>query len=167
MEVYPLLKKAEELIGRKHFDPILLLVLVIDEDVLKRSTRLGGDVLEKLQPLFVDCNKEALLEEARAYACGHLAAELSWRLASHHSPDVHFKSKKDELLDDHKKDAICPTIMQVVYRSGARRHCLARKFIDVIHVQMQDLLLEDGEVRVSSSRRPLQVLDFFACMQCT
>jgi hypothetical protein len=158
---YPLLRRAEQLIGQKDYDPLLLLLLVMDEDVLLRHSKLGVGMVEKLQPLLADCNKESLLQEVKLYVSHHLPSDMSWRLASNHSPNVFFKAKKDELLDCHKQDSICPTVMQMVYRSGARRHCLAPKFVDAVHIQMLDLLLEDEELHCSRrgamSRRPLQV----------
>ena len=62
-----LLAQAEECIGPGQYDPLLLLVLVLENEVLEKHTPFGKVLLDKLQPLFVDkkTNREALLQEAR------------------------------------------------------------------------------------------------------
>ena len=184
---FPLLQKAEELIGIKHFDPILLLLLGVDDTILKKQTCFGVKFLTALQPILGQ--RSALLDETKKYIQDFLIHEMDWRLSSKHMPQVQYKPKKVDLLSQQNtvcSQAICPTLFQIVYRyvfmlcnvsvlaytdkihcsfnRNSRRHCLAPKWVDALHTEMLELLLDESELPPSyssrGSRRPLQVCLF-------
>lgn len=184
----PLLRQAEELLGTEHFDPLLLLTLALEDDCLKHQTAFGDRILSALHPLVQDPDTRALLlQEARDYARDSLTDEMQWRLASQHMPTVQFKARKNDLLNQQNpacKNAFAPTLLQMVERcvrvcvlyhvhfsctntervgmcrSGKRKHCLAPKWIDALHTEMLNLLLEESELpcsyKFSGIHRPLQ-----------
>lgn len=117
-----ILEKAEELLGKKVYDPLLLLVLMLDDDSLRTQTAFGEKLLATLQPLFNEAGedgKKLVVEAAREYARHQLVQDMQWRLDSRHMPAVQYKARKNELLSHQNescRDALCPSLMQIVYR---------------------------------------------------
>lgn len=190
-EDVPLLQIVQDCVGSDQYDPILLLVLNMPDDVLKQQTQFGESLLASLQPLLG--RRLEIIEAAKAYVQDVLHQELEWRLTSQHMPSVQYKSRKNELLhqdwnETNNKQPMCPTLLQIVYRytcsgtslynmhvlilnlcvcvsrSGARRHCLAPKWTDALHVEMLELLLNEDELPMrlkgKSDRRAMQVIEF-------
>lgn len=165
MMMGPLLKRAEELIGSAQFDPLLILTLVMDDSVLRSHTCFGEKLLNALQPILTESRgREQLLGEARTFAKESLAADMQWRLGSQHMPCCQYKARKNDLLNHQNpacKEAMCPTLLQIVERSGKRKHCLAAKWMDALHAEMLNLLLEESELpfnyNLTGIRRPIQV----------
>jgi hypothetical protein len=116
----PLLRRAESLIGSKQFDPLLLLTLVMDDDVLQQQTLFGQKMLTDLQTIVSDKDeRQKLLEEAREYARDHLSEELQWRLASQRMPSMQIKVRKNDLLNQQNEmciGSLAPTLVQFVER---------------------------------------------------
>ena len=118
----PLMQRAEQLIGSKQFDPLLLLALEIDDDALTKHTIFGGKLLKAVETLLLEkeSNRDALLQEAKTFARESLHMELEWRLGCNHMPaGIQYRARKNELLCNENascRDALAPTLLQIVSR---------------------------------------------------
>ena len=63
-----LLARAEQLMGAAEFDPILLLTLCMQDDILKQHTLYGERMLQLLEPMLSESSacRQLLLGEVRA-----------------------------------------------------------------------------------------------------
>ena len=155
MPSLPILARAEQLMGSAEYDPILLLALCMDNDILLNHTCYGERMLQLLEPMLSESpgNRELLLHEVRrSVECprGYVCLELLRRVVGLTlEPKAETQPKKDKLLESFIQDAakknrrkmIYPSLLQVVYKSGARKHFLADRWMDALHVEMQDLVV--------------------------
>lgn len=151
----PVLARAEQLMGPAEYDPILLLTLCMDDDILLNHTCYGWRMLQLLEPMLSESpgSRELLLHEARrSVECprGYVCLELLRRVVGlTREPKAETQPKKDQLLESFVQDAakkdrrkmIYPSLLQVVYKSGARKHFLADRWMDALHAEMQDLVV--------------------------
>ena len=163
--------EAETLLGPKLFDPLLLLLLSMNEEVLKKQTVHGAKLLSQLEPLIQMHGKDLLIAEAKKYILEMLPQELQWRLDAKHMPKVEYKGRKDDLLSQQNtacKEALFPSLMQMVYKNKYRKHCMAPKWVDALHAEMLEILLlpEDSKSGHNNHNRSIMVIEFPNDFQC-
>jgi hypothetical protein len=159
-----LLERAEQLMGPSMYDPVLLLTLAMDDHTLQTQTCYGRGLLRLLEPLLPVHREELLLEARRAISCpeGSFCMEMLRRVAGMtKQPKASSNSKKDKLLEDFLQlageNAVipCPSLLQMVYKSGARKHFLAERWVDTLHLEMQELATSDNAAWLQEAAREL------------
>jgi hypothetical protein len=171
-----LLGMAEKLMGPSEYDPMLLLALAMDDSVLINHTCFGQRLLMLLDPLLSSCqkNRELLLSEARCMVSsskGWLCVEMMRRVVGlTKEPKASVMSKKNLLLEEfletnrEKCMMAYPSLLQVVYRSGARKHYLAERWQDALQFEMQEMFMRcrdaDDEDWMKDACRIILSIDF-------